>query len=73
MKKAKSLLLACGVLLFTTLAMSQPTFPENGIADPRAGHYAFTNATIVKDANTTLTNATMIIKDGKNCCCWNQS
>jgi imidazolonepropionase-like amidohydrolase len=65
MKKAKSLLLACGVLLFTKLAMSQPTFPENGIANPRHGHYALTNATIVKDANTTLTDATMIVKDGK--------
>ena len=45
--------------------LAQATFPENGVADPRHGHYALTNATIVKDANTTLTNATMIIKDGK--------
>lgn len=44
---------------------AQVTFPENGIADPRHGHYAFTNSTIVKDATTTLTNATLIIKDGK--------
>ncbi len=44
---------------------AQVTFPENGIADPRHGHYAFTNATIVKDATTTVTNATLIIKDGK--------
>jgi imidazolonepropionase-like amidohydrolase len=44
---------------------AQVTFPENGIADPRHGHYAFTNATIVKDASTTLTNATLVIKDGK--------
>jgi imidazolonepropionase-like amidohydrolase len=27
--------------------------------------YAFTNATIVKDAQTTITNATLVIKDGK--------
>src|SRR5215213_514896 len=65
MKKAKSLLIACGFLLFTTSALAQATFPENGVADPRHGHYAFTNATIVKDANTTLTNASLIIKDGK--------
>ena len=45
--------------------MAQATFPENGVADPRHGHYALTNATIVKDATTTLTNGTMIIKDGK--------
>lgn len=44
---------------------AQSTFPENGVADPRHGHYAFTNATIVKDAVTTLTNATLVIKDGK--------
>ena len=65
MKKAKCLLMACGVLLFTKCTMAQPTFPENGVAEPRHGYYAFTNATIVKDANTTLTNATLIIKDGK--------
>jgi len=47
------------------VVQAQPTFPENGIADPRHGHYAFTNATIVKDATTTLTNATLVIKDGR--------
>lgn len=44
---------------------AQPTFPENGIADPRHGYYAFTNATVVKDVSTTLTNATLVIKDGR--------
>ncbi len=54
------------LLIVTALQVSaQETFPDNGIADPRHGHYAFTNATIVKDATTTLTNATLIIKDGK--------
>lgn len=52
-------------LLFCLLAFSQETFPVNGVADPRNGTYAFTNATIVKDPQTTLQNATMIIKDGK--------
>ena len=46
-------------------SISQVTFPENGVADPRHGHYAFTNATIVKDAENTLSNAVLIIKDGK--------
>ena len=64
MIKAKRLFLACGVLLFTKLAWSQSTFPENGVDDPRHVSYAFTNATIVKDAATTLNNATLIIKDG---------
>jgi imidazolonepropionase-like amidohydrolase len=65
MKKANSLLLACGLLLFSKVALSQASFPENGVADPRHGQYAFTNATIVRDGITTLTNGTMIIKDGK--------
>lgn len=44
---------------------SQETFPVNDVADPRTGTYAFTNATIVKDAATTLSNATLLIKNGK--------
>jgi len=65
MRKITNLLLACGLLLLCDRVVAQATFPENGVADPRHGHYAFTHATIVKDANTTLTDATMIIKDGK--------
>lgn len=53
------------LLMGTVQVMAQATFPENGISDPRHGHYAFTNATIVKDANTTIANATLVIKDGK--------
>jgi imidazolonepropionase-like amidohydrolase len=56
-------LVTCSLISFPVFA--QPTFPENGVADPRHGFYAFTNATIVKEAGTILTNATMIIKDGK--------
>ena len=51
--------------LFALHAGAQVTFPENGVVDPRTGHYAFTNATIVKDAGTTLKNATMVIRDGR--------
>ena len=54
-----SALLACSVL------QAQETFFINGVADKRDGTYAFTNATIVKDANTTLQNATMVIREGK--------
>jgi imidazolonepropionase-like amidohydrolase len=49
--------------MFTTMA--QETYPVNGIGDPRENYFAFVNATIVKDAQTTLQNATMIIKQGK--------
>ena len=44
---------------------AQSTFPVNGIADPKDGAYAFTNATIVKDGATTITKGTMIIREGK--------
>ena len=52
--------------LFLSLPLfAQPTFPENGTVDPRHGYYAFTNATIVKDGSATITNGTLVIKDGK--------
>jgi len=54
-----------GTLLFCIMAKAQVTFPVNGVADPRTGCYAFTNATIVKDGQTTLNNATLVIRDGK--------
>ena len=46
-------------------AVCQETNPVNGVADKRTGSYAFTNASIVKDAQTTLQNATLLIKEGK--------
>lgn len=64
MRKAKCFLVGCSLLLISAIK-AQTTFPVNGVADERLGHYAFTNATIVKDASTTLSNATMVIKDGK--------
>ncbi len=60
------MLTGAGILLLLSFtSFSQPTFPENGVSDPRHGYFAFTNATIVKDATNTLSNATLIIKDGK--------
>jgi imidazolonepropionase-like amidohydrolase len=58
----------CFMLGLTCLmgyGIAQPTFPVNGVADPKSGCVAFTNATIVKDAGTTLTNATLVIRDGR--------
>jgi high-affinity K+ transport system ATPase subunit B len=46
-------------------AICQETNSVNGVADNRTHSYAFTNAKIVKDAQTTLQNATLIIKEGK--------
>ena len=51
------------ILVITTNA--QKGFPVNGVADPREGLYAFTHATIVKDPQTTIAEATLLIKDGK--------
>ncbi len=60
----KKILLACFALLITHLSYAQETFPVNGSWDIRSGQYAFTNATIVVNANQTINNGTLIIKDG---------
>ncbi|MCK7557409.1 hypothetical protein MKQ70_21345 [Chitinophaga sedimenti] len=54
----------CGLLL-AGAAQAQVTFPVNGLSEPREACYAFTHATLVKDAQTTLQNATLVIRDGK--------
>nr|WP_276902691.1 amidohydrolase family protein [Pedobacter kyonggii] len=59
----KKILLAIGLVFSTTLLFAQQTsFPVNGSFDTRPGMFAFTNATIVVNANQTLTNATLLIK-----------
>jgi imidazolonepropionase-like amidohydrolase len=60
----KKILLACFALLITHLSYAQETFPVNGSWDIRSGQYAFTNATIVVNANQTINNGTLVIKDG---------
>lgn len=53
-------------LLFSAGSLyAQVSFPVNGIADPRETVYAFTNATIVTDADKTLQKATLIIRKNK--------
>ena len=56
-----------GILLTGTslLVDAQATFPANDVANPKDGCYAFTNASIVKDAQNTLQNATLVIRRGK--------
>ncbi|THU40887.1 amidohydrolase [Niastella caeni] len=53
------------LFMMQTVINAQVTFPVNGVADPQVKCFAFTNATIVKDAQTTLTNATLVIREGK--------
>jgi imidazolonepropionase-like amidohydrolase len=62
--RGKTIFLLAGSLLLSFFSWSQVTFPVNGVADPREGCYAFTNATIVKDGQSTLTHATLVIRDG---------
>jgi imidazolonepropionase-like amidohydrolase len=57
-------MLLAGCLLGGKLA-AQETFPVNGVADKRDGCYAFIHATIVKDGNTTLPDATLLVRKGK--------
>jgi imidazolonepropionase-like amidohydrolase len=54
------------LLLFSSrLLLAQATFPENGVADPRSGYYALQHATLVKEAGSIITDATLVIKDGR--------
>jgi imidazolonepropionase-like amidohydrolase len=62
MKKLLSLAAGLG---FAILAHAQPsTFPVNGVADQRHTIFAFTNAHIVQDAETTIDKGTLLIQDG---------
>src|ERR1700688_1512344 len=61
----KFLLFFFSFLLSFSFLIAQTTFPENDVSDPRNNVFAFTNATIVKDAQTTLANATLVIREGK--------
>ena len=66
MQKKKVLLAV--LILFSgaaKLTNAQATYPLNDVASPKNGSYAFTNGTIVKDAQTTLQNATLVIRQGK--------
>ena len=54
------------ILLAASISViAQESFPINGVRDIRAGVYAFTNATIVQNANTKIEKGTLIIKQGK--------
>jgi hypothetical protein len=59
------LIFLAAFLVLTCTASAQDTYPVNGVADPREKIYAFTHATIVRDGQTTLTDATLVIQDGK--------
>jgi imidazolonepropionase-like amidohydrolase len=54
-----------GMLALSTAGRAQQTFPRNGAYDERPGRYAFTNATIVVDPQTTIAKGTLLIENGK--------
>ena len=58
-------LLTVFLLVCPALAWAQDMFPQNGVRDERPNHYAFTNATIVIDPQTTLQNATLVVRGGR--------
>ncbi len=65
MRQCKTAWLFFLLSLHAVVAISQETFPVNGVADKRTGVVAFTNASIVKDAQTTISKGTMVIREGK--------
>lgn len=61
MKKLFPILLA---LVSISVSVAQETFPVNGTSNSNHTIYAFTNATIIVNADETIANATLLIKDG---------
>ena len=58
--------LAAAAALTVSSAQAQPgTFPRNGVYDQRPGVFAFTHATLFTDFQTRLSDATLVIRDGK--------
>ena len=55
-------LLTLALVFSATFLFGQQTYPVNGSFDNRPGLFAFTNATIVVNANQTISNGTLLIK-----------
>jgi imidazolonepropionase-like amidohydrolase len=61
----KKLYLICCIVFLSQFVWAQETFPVNSPWDVRPALYAFTNANIVVNANQTIANGTLLIKDRK--------
>ena len=61
-RSASLLMLGC---FFVSALNAQITYPVNGVADKRTTVYAFTNATIYKDAQSSIPSGTLLVKEGK--------
>ncbi|MBL7875708.1 MAG: amidohydrolase family protein, partial [Cyclobacteriaceae bacterium] len=64
-RKKSRTLLSFAFILLSWAALAQETFPRNDVKDSRAGLFAFTNATLVVDAQTTIQNATLLVKGNR--------
>ena len=60
----KKFYLSLTLLLGYVGAFSQTTFPKNGVYDQRPKQFVFKNATIHVDANTTISEGMLYIKNG---------
>ncbi len=60
----KILLFFLSMVFIAAPLLAQETFPVNGVKDERLNIYAFTNATVVVDYQTTIPNATLLVRDG---------
>ena len=63
-RSGRTLTLLTVLLFYSFFSIAQSTFPVNGVADPRENCYAFTHATLVKDGQNTIPDATLVIRDG---------
>ncbi len=61
----RNLFLFLTLIIFSSRLYAQETFPRNDVLDERENAYALRNATIVVDPETTLTDATLLIRSGK--------
>ena len=61
----RNLFLFLTLIIFSSRLYAQETFPRNDVLDKRENAYALRNATIVVDPETTLTDATLLIRSGK--------
>ena len=61
----RNLFLFLTLIIFSSRLYAQETFPRNDVLDKRENAYALRNATIVVDPETTLTNATLLIRSGR--------
>ena len=60
----RKILLFASLFAWSLIVLGQDNFPINDVKDNRTNAYAFTNATIHVDHQTTIENATLLIKEG---------